>query len=487
MRFSLRHLTIERTAFIIVFLLLFAMANRTPTDSDVWWHIRSGQVMMETGQVINTDVFSHTFAGEVRTNHDTLSQIVLYFVWSALGNLGLVLYTSILAVGGLYLLYKAGRGSIYMQAFVLIFGAASAAVFWSPRPQMISFFLGAVFIYLLMDFKRNGRDRLIWLIPVMCLWGNSHGGFAIGFIFLGAFIVGEFLNTLFGTGETQIGLKGVRKLVLVTIGAFLILPINPNGLHVYLVPLQTFGMQELRLYIQEWQSPDFNQTFTWGFVILLMITIGTVWTSHRKFDWTDWILVCGTMFMSLMAGRNLSVFATVAVPIATYHFDEILTRNGWIIQHKDVEIMRRARLNLVLIVLVLVGVLGNLLVVLDESTLYEGQSATLPVDAVKHLNTLDLNGNMFNSYNWGGYLIYYSPQHKVFVDGRTDLYREFVTEYARTAVGSEGWRDEFDKWDIQFAVIETGSGLAKELREDGDWRVEYEDDLASIFVHEDGA
>ncbi len=110
---------------------------------------------------------------------------------------------------------------------------------------------------------------------------------------------------------------------------------------------------------------------------------------------------------------------------------------------------------------------------------------TLPVDAVNYLNDSDISGNMFNSYNWGGYLMFNAPQHQVYIDGRTDLYFEFLNDYFAVAIGSKEWRNEFEQWDIQFAVIETGSGLAEELELDAGWRTEYQDNLASIFVRED--
>lgn len=484
MRFSLRHLTIERTAFIILFVLLFAMATRVATDTDMWWHLRTGQYILETGQAVTSDVFSYTFDGVPYKNHSTFAQIAMYLIWSLSGNFGLSLMASVLAVGGMFFLYRAGKGTIYMQSFVLIFGAATAAAFWAPRPQMFSFFFSAIFIYVLFDYKRNGRDRLIWLIPVMWVWGNSHAGFAIGFIFLGVFIVGEFINNLLKIGDSRIPMKGVRKLVLVTLGSLLILVLNPHGFGLHIVPIETFGIKELRRYIQEWQSPDFNQQFTWGFVILLIIVIGAVWSSRRKFDWTDWLLVCGTALMGLMAGRNLSVFAVAVVPIATYHLDDVLTKNGWVIRHKDVEIPRRVRLNLMLIALVGFGALANILVVADNKLVYEGQSAILPVEAVSYLNNLELKGNMFNSYNWGGYLMFNAPQHKVYIDGRTDLYIEFLNDYFAVAIGSDEWRGDFERWDIQFAVIETNSGLAEVLTLADDWRTAYQDELASIFVRE---
>jgi len=482
MPFSLRHLTIERTAFFVVFILLFAMASRVVTDTDMWWHMHTGKYMLEMGTPITVDTFSFTYAGTPYNNSSTLAQIIMYLVWSLAGNIGLTLYTSIFAVSGMYFLYKAGSGTIYMQAFLLIFGAATAATFWSARPQMFSFLFGAIFVYLLFDYKRNGRDRLIWMIPIMWIWGNAHTGYPIGYIIVGAFVVGEFINTIVDAGDSRMPMRGIGKLLLVTLLMTLVLPINVNGFGVYTAPLKTFGIEELRRFIQEWQSPDFNQRFTWGFVILLATTIGALSSSKRKFDWTEWFLLCGTMFLSLMAARNLSLFAVAAVPIATYHFANVLQVHGWELPRKEFESPRRARINVVLLVLISIGALSNILVVADPDTIYEGQSAVLPIDAVEHLNSIELEGNMFNSYNWGGYLMFHAPQHLVYIDGRTDLYIEFLNDYFRVAIGGDEWRDEFDEWDISFAVIETGSGLAEELEEADDWRTEYQDELASIFV-----
>lgn len=487
MTFSLRKLTIERTTFFILFILLFALSTRVAADTDMWWHLRIGQSFLETGQFSYTDIYSFTFAGEPRINYGVGAQIIMYAIWSVAGNFGMSLFTAILATWGMYLVYKAGQGSVYMQAFVLIFGAATAAVFWSPRPQMFTFFFTTVFIYILFDYKRNGRGRLLWLIPVMWLWGNSHPGFAIGYIFLVAFIVGEFLNNLVNTGDSRIPMQGVRKLVLVAIASTAILLLNPNGLDLLKVPFTTLGMDVLRRYIQEWQTPNFNQRFTWGFVILLATVIGAVWASKRKFDWTDWLLVCGTTFMSLTAGRNLAVFAVAVVPIATYHFDEIMKRNGWMIAHREYEQPFRAKINLLLIILVSIGALANILLVADPETVDKAQTEVLPIDAVNYLNESAITGNMFNSYNWGGYLMFTAPQHKVFIDGRTDLYTEFLDDYFSTAIGSKTWRDEFEKWDIDFALIESRSGLADELREAPDWESAYEDDVASLFVREEGS
>ena len=478
----LRRLTIERSATVIVFILLFAMATRVSVDTDMWWHLRVGRQIFDSGEMIYADSFSYTFAGVVHQNHSAGAQLLMYSIWELAGHAGMSLFTAFFASAGMYFLYRAGRGSIYMQAFVLIFGAAGAAVFWSPRPQMFSFLFACILIFLLLDFKRNRRNRLWWIVPLMWLWGNAHGGFAIGYVFLAAFIAGELLNRASGMGDSPVPAAGIRQLLLVSAVSTMLLAINPNGAGIYTLPFETVGMQELRRFIQEWQPPDFNQPFTWGFIVLLVMVIAAVWASRLKFDWTDWLLVCGTLLMALTAGRNLSLFAIAAVPTATYHFDHTLRANGRAFLPKEYESPGRVCLNLLLVSLVMLGALANISAVADSDTIYEGLSSVLPVDAVNHLNRAALEGNMFNSYNWGGYLMFYARQHPVYIDGRTDLYAAFLNDYFDAAVGLDGWRREFREWDIGFALIETESGLARELSAAEDWRTEYRDALASIFV-----
>ncbi len=193
---NLRSLTIERSMIIILFGLIFALAVRVPVDTDTWWHLRSAQYMLSHG-FIYADPFSFTKAGVAWINHSWGSQIILYGFWKVGGMVGLAIYVAGLATAGMYFIYKMCEGSGYLRAFAIVLGAATAAVFWSPRPQMISFCLSAVVLYLLYLYRRKQIDRL-WLLPIiMGVWGNLHAGFSIGFIFMGGVIAGEILGRLF--------------------------------------------------------------------------------------------------------------------------------------------------------------------------------------------------------------------------------------------------------------------------------------------------
>ncbi len=482
----MRQLTTERTAIIILFALLFALAARIPTDTDTWWHIRSGEYTLTQG-MIYADPFSFTKAGEPWINHSWGSQIILYGVWQLAGNVGLAVYTAGLATAGMWFIYRMCAGNAYLRAFVLVLGAATAAVFWSPRPQMLSFVLSAAVLYLLHLHKRRGVDRLWWIPVIMGVWGNLHAGFSIGFIFLGGSIAGEILGNIFTPkAEAVLPWRGIRKLILVTLVSVAALLVNPYGAAMLAVPFQTLGIGALQNFIQEWNSPDFHQQQTWPFVALLFGTLGAVGASSKRLDWRDFVLVAGTAFMGLMAGRNIAVFAVVATPVLTLHLAAALDERGWILTPVRRVTPRMARLNALLVGLVVLGALAKVLLVLDAETVQAAQEEFLPVRAAAYLDAAQPPGPMFNSYNWGGYLLFARPDEPVFVDGRTDLYGDtFLTsDYLKTATGGGDWRGTLDTYGIRLVVVEAGSGLARALRDEPGWSLDYEDERAVVFTRE---
>jgi hypothetical protein len=482
----MRGLTIERAAIIILFALLFALATFIPVDSDTWWHIRSGEHTLTRG-MIYTDPFSFTKAGAPWINHSWGAQLILYTVWGLAGNFGLAIYVSALATAGMYVVYRMCPGSVYLRMFTLVIGAATAAVFWSPRPQMLSFFLSTVILYLLHLHKRRQLDRL-WLIPiVMAIWGNLHAGFSIGFIFLFGSIAGAVLGRLFNPqGPNGLSWAAIRKLSLVSVVSIAALVINPYGLQMLVVPFQTVSIGALQNFIQEWNSPNFHERQTWPFVLLLLGLFGASGASSKRLDWTDFVLASGTAFMGLLAGRNISVFAVVATPILTDHLDSLLSERGWVIQPTRRVTARLARLNAVLVGVILLGALAKVLLVLDTKTVQKAQEERLPVRVAEYLNTQRPAGPLFNSYNWGGYLLFKAPDYPVFVDGRTDLYGDaFLTnEYYATATGGADWRKTLDQYRINLVVVEAQSGLARGLRAEPGWKLDYEDPMAVVFVRE---
>ena len=481
----MRGLTIERTASVLLFALIFALAARVPVDTDTWWHLRSGDHMLTQG-FIYTDPFSHTMQSQPWINHSWGAQIILLAFWRIGGYLGLTIYMASLATAGMYVLFRMSAGSAYVRAFVIVIGATAAAVFWSPRPQMISFFLSTIVLYLLYLYKVRRIDRVWLLIPLMALWGNLHAGFSIGFIILGGFIAGEGMQNLLNPQSADsLGWRKLGRLVVVAVLSAGALAINPYGLNMLLVPFQTVGIGALRSFIQEWNSPNFQERQTWGFIILLFGTLGAIGASKKPLAWSDFILLTGTGFLALTAGRNIAVFSVIAVPVFAYHVDAALRERGWIVKTVLRPSPLMARVNALIVVLAILGAGAKTLLVLDDQIVEPELRRVLPVEAVEYIRRERPADPIFNSYNWGGYLVYTLPDYPVFVDGRTDLYGDaLLTRYLQTALGSPGWEDTLTEYAINLVLVETGSGLALRLLDDPAWSLVYDDPLASIYVRE---
>jgi hypothetical protein len=105
----------------------------------------------------------------------------------------------------------------------------------------------------------------------------------------------------------------------------------------------------------------------------------------------------------------------------------------------------------------------------------------LPVEAVAFLQENQPEGRLFNSYNWGGYLIWALPEYPVFVDGRTDLYGdEIILDWLAIVQAQSGWEDQLEQWGADLVLIEPDWALARVLPYAG-WAPLYEDEHSVLY------
>ncbi len=489
-----RWLTLDRLVTLIVFIAIFSMAARFPLDTDGWWHLQSGRWMVENGQIPRVDPFSHTRFGQPWIDHGWLAQLIIYLTYRALGFGGLVLLVSALVTVAFYFAWlQCQGGERWTRAFVFIIAAVASGIIWSARPQMVTFALTALVAYILYRYKQGQRRIIWWLLPVMVFWANIHGGFAVGFILIAAYAFGELGNLILSSGaiaeehSPHIGWGGLVKLLLVAAISFLALALNPNGIEMWTYPFRTVGIGVLQDYILEWQPPDFHQIYMHPFIWLLLAAITAFGLAGRRADFTDLTLVALFTYMSLLAVRNVPLFALISAPIIVRYGTMALSRwrgERWLAGTGKRRIQPAfMTLNWLLLIAVLgAGVLFVSSKMISASVVAE-QPEELPVGAVAYLREHEPSGPIFNNYNWGGYLIWHLPQYPVFVDGRTDLYDdELLREYLAIYHAGDGWREGLDRYGINLALLESASSLSEKLNEDGEWERVYHDAIATVFV-----
>jgi hypothetical protein len=483
----MRTLTLPRLVVAIAFVSLFAMAVRTPADTDMWWHLRTGQYVVETRTLPLADPFSHTRAGEAWINHSWLAQLALYSAYAVGSFPALALLVAALVVIAFVFVWKQMEGGPFLRAFVVVLAAATSAVIWAPRPQMFTFVLTALVGYLVYLYKWRQIDRL-WLLPlIFVLWANVHGGFAVGFILLAGAIGGEVLNRfLRHDGAEVLSWPRLGKLVGLSALSYALLVLNPNTTAMYTYPLRTVNIGVLRDFIQEWSSPDFHQPFVQPFIWMLAATLAAVGWSGRRLDGGDFALVAGFAYSALLAGRNIAPFALVCAPVLARHarpsIERIVDRVGRRLETPPTRGV--VAINWTILVVVLALALLKIVAPLLPSIQDKAERDVLPVEAVNWIQANPPAGSMFNAYNWGGYLIWRVwPQQAVYVDGRTDLYDDaLLRDYLKVARAQPGFEAILARDRIDWVIVEASSPLDVALSRDAAWRDAYRDDMAVIFT-----
>jgi len=483
----MKRLTMPRLIIAIAFISLFAMAVRAAADSDMWWHLRSGQLMVESRTLLLSDPFSHTRAGQPWINHGWLAQIVLYAAYALGSFAALSILIALLVVVAFIFAWKQMEGGPLLRAFILVLAAMTSAVIWAPRPQMFSFALTAVVGYIVYLYKWKQIDRL-WLLPVVfVLWVNVHGGFAIGFILLAGAIAGEVINHLLRYEAPEVlSWSQLIRLAAFTLGSFALLVVNPNTVEMYTYPLRTINIGVLRDFIQEWSSPDFHALFVQPFIWLFAATLAAIGWSGRRLDGGDFALVAGFAYSALLAGRNIAPFALVCAPVLARHaraaLEAWVQRRGWAARSRAGQGV--IALNWIILIAVILLAALKVLVAIVPVSQQQTEREGLPVDAIEWIETNRPEGLMFNSYNWGGYLIWRLwPEYKVYVDGRTDLYDDaFLRDYLKVIQAQPGFESILDRDQVDWMLIEANSALDVLLARDANWQDVYRDDRAAIFT-----
>jgi len=467
------------------------MAIQPSVDTDSWWHLRSGAWMLENGELLRTDPFSLTRQGQTWEYPGWIAQIILYFLFNQFSFAGLNIFTAIMVFIAFAFLWAALEGPGLLKASVILLAAAASGLYWSARPQIITFTLTGISIYLLEAARKGNLKRIWWMPILMAFWANIHGGFAVGFLLIGLYFVSDIADMLLAKlvssqplAETwQSRKRYLSTLGTVGLGSLITSMINPLGPKILYYPFKTLSIGTLREYIAEWQPPNFQSTEVQPFILLLFLTLFAMAISGRKREVRDFLIVGLFGYMSLLAVRNVSLFALTAAPILSRHLVTGLQPIFERFRSREELPKRLANwINLILAVLISFAALLQISLQLPDQENIDHVGDLIPLDAFEYIHENKPPGPIFNSYNWGAYILWdLYPEYLSFVDGRTDLFKdEILDEYIRTWLAEPEWEEFLDQWEIQLALLETKAPLVNVMIHEG-WVVEFQDEQAVIL------
>ena len=482
-------MNVQRLFTLLFIVSLFTMAVRETLDADMWWHLRTGEHILEE-EIPGQDLFSFTVPDNEWITHEWLSQVFMWVGYRWTGFTGLIVIFASLITLALVLVYMRCDGRPYLAAFVVLLAALASAPFWGVRPQVFNMLFAALFVFLVEGFK-DGKfhRRTLWLLPVLTLlWANLHSGYLLGVVLLGSYVVGEGLQLRFGTrSDRGLDWKGIRWLAVITVACFLAAVLNPNGPELWIYPFFTLGSGAMQQYIQEWQSPNFHLNIFWPFAALLGIGVFSFIVGKKRPAWIDILLFIGTGAAGLLSARHIPLFAIVASPIiARYLLATLEGSRLYPILSGQQTTHMTGRLQVLNWLLLILGVAVAVYWTSNKTGQNEAAIAEqFPVMAVDYLEESGLaESRGYNSYNWGGYLIWRGVP--VYVDGRADVYGDdFLQTYRKTFDLTSQWREPLDEYEVDYVLMESSHPLLTLLAADEDWDEAYRDHVAAIYLRHD--
>jgi len=447
-------------------------------DPDMWWHLKTGQIICTTRRIPTTDIFSYTTNHHFWVPHEWLSQVLMYSAYKFGGYSGLMLwlcfFTAAILVAGYALCCSYSRNAkvAFVGAMIIWFFATAGLAI---RPQMVGYLLLVVELSLIHLGRSRSPRWFFGLPPLFAVWVNCHGSFFLGFLLACIVLACSFFDFPLGSLVSVRWDPYPRKmLVIALLLSLAALFLNPVGISQVLYPLNTMFHQSIQLSsVEEWMPLTMNSGRGLGFLLVLgcIFLIVLVQRSVLALDELT-MLALGT-WLAISHRRMLFVFGILAAPIVSR-----LLAPLWDGYDADQD---RPLANAILITAsLLILVLGFP----NPQNLAQQVEARSPVKAVEFIQRHNLKGPMMNDYVYGGYLIWAAPDHPVFVDGRGDVFEwsGVLAEFGRWAMLQENPNTLLDKYGVGFCVLARTSPMAQVLPLMPNWKSVYSDNMSTVFL-----
>lgn len=478
----MKWLTPGRLFILILFIGIFTMSVREITDNDFWWHLRTGQLIIETKTIPKVDPFSYTNPGKEWVTHEWLTEIFIYLLYRLGGINVLILVFSSIITFSFWLVFLRCQGKPYLAGFVLFLGVIATAPTWGVRPQMISLLFASLYLFLLDKYIDGKKLRYLIPIPlIMIFWVNMHASYALGILIVIIFLVGPISNCLFKNCRSKNSLiplwKEIFPILLTLFSCIFAILLNPNGIKMITYPFETLGSFSMQKYIQEWFSPNFHLPEWQPLALLIFLLMSSAFFSKAPASFTEIGLVIIFGYATLISMRHVYFFSLAAIPL----IDKNLLRFRKEKNPTDRLLKYFPVINTILLLCVLFVALIRIDYILKNQNGKEKD--VFPEVASEWLKQNNPQGNIFNSYNWGGYLIWrLFPEYRVFIDGRADVYGDSdMVRYAQLYSGID-WNEKFQEYNIRIVLVEPSSPIASILLETPGWQKKIMDGTSLLII-----
>lgn len=480
---------VNKTFLFYALLLILGtlLSFRPATDPDFGWHYKYGEYFVKNNRLLKNNDFSYTMPDYKWANSYWLTQVIMYSIGNKYGLIALSLvFSAVLSSIALLILGRVVENKTTLSAVFIIFLSIIGIYYLSVRPMIFSSIFLFVLLYVLIY-----KNSYIKFLPIMFLiWANMHAGFTIGLFVFGIYVLEKIV--------TSKGAKTKLEPAFFFVICLAATLINPYGISLWETLLKESNPLQFS-HISEWVPFSYeleNSTELVNFVsisfILAFFFMSIIINGKRLGFW--YLLVNLVLFTFSF---RASYFLRVLVVSQIFGFASFVDKyykefsDGF----KPKIITQAGKLKPIFhlfVILVIVELfLLNLKTALDPA--FGDTKNSYPVEAIEYVKENELKGNMFNNYNWGGYLIWKLPEYKTFIDGRMPSWRdgkEFVFhDYIDITKEPENHIDLFkeyvQRYKIGWIIYPSKGNLIDYLKNNPDlgWNVVFENEASIILLN----
>lgn len=457
-----------------VYALFVLAGNRLLIDPDTLWQITVGQWIIDHRAVPTVDVYSFTMRGQPWISTQWLAQVLFAEAYALAGWAGPVVLSSG-AIAATFALLARFVGRRLPESATLVAIAAALALtvpHLIARPHVLALPPLVAWAAGLIAAADRREAPSYWLLPLMVLWANLHGGFVFGLLLVG----GLALDAIWGT-EPRVQKSLLLRWFAFGVAALAATCITPYGWNALLASQKILSLGGALPLITEWRPADFGSLG--ALEVCLLLGIGLALRHGIKLPVMRIVLLLGLVHMALAQTRAAEILALIAPLLLAAPLARQI--GGTEVSAPATSPMRSA------LVAGIVAVLAAGTIAWASVHRFAPHMHGSPVAAVTELKKLNL-ARVLNDYDFGGYLI--ANGVSPFIDGRTELYGEkfFVDHNAASGLMKpENLFRLLQQYDIEATLLRTQSAATTLLDHVDGWQKVYSDDIATIHLRKAGA
>lgn len=455
-------------AFLFAFSLV--LVNPKEIGVDLWHHLKTGKWIVEHQSIPRQDIYSYTARDHPWINHQWLAEVIFSKVYQWFGAKGLIFLKAAL-IGLTFFLLCLNIQTRCQNALLSLAFSCTAYFFLSGffflRPFLFSW------IYFLLTTLLLPSRKKKYLAPLMTLWANTHAAFPTGLMLV---LIDSIQNAV---ERNRAGKQTIFKTFTLPVLCAMFTLINPYTISLYRFVFTNVSNPILLSNIQEWFSPDFHKTANLFFELLLLAPLFA--GICVSFSFKDYLLLIFFTHLSLFAQRNIPFYLFIVLPYVSQAVEQRFTFFLKPVTH-PYKIVSAFLLILIFIQMISFERFSrkpNSLWSLFEESYY-------PLEAMPALRSLlaDKNKKLFNSYNWGGYLIWMSKDKNIFVDGRifTVYPEKTIRDFLEVVSLRPSFSDILKRRGITIVFFPQTHPLVRMLKQNSEWEIFYEDTVSSILI-----